>query len=99
MARWTIVIWNIFAAAIIWGTTSYAVPAMDSSVSFSYGGYPNAGLMYKVTVAENAPSMQMVIIQCAVSLNKGNAYTAVLVHFIFDLPLPFIVLNTQCFRA
>ena len=71
---------------------------MDS-VSFSYNGYLNAGLMHKVSVVDNVPSMQMVIIQCAVSLNKGNAYIAVPVHFIFDLPLPFIVLNTQCVRA
>ena len=75
-----------------------AVPALVS-VSFRNGGYLNAGLMHKVSVVDNVPSMQMVMFQSAVSLNKGTAHTAVPVHFIFYLPLPFIMLNAQCFRA
>ncbi len=69
------------------------------SVSFSYGGYLNAGLMHKVSVVDNVPSMQKVTMQCAVSLNKGTSHTAAPVHVILDLPLPFIVLNTHRFRS
>ena len=67
----------------------------SASVSISNSHCLNAGLVNEISVVNNSPFMQVTIIECAAASNKGTTHTAAPIHFIFDLPLPFKVLNAQ----
>ena len=75
--------------------TVRTIATASASVSFSNNECLNARLVDELSVVNNSPLTQVTILQCAVSSNKCTTYTAAPIHFIFDLPLPFKVLNAQ----